>query len=209
MQNLVNKIYKPKQMDKFKKVSRFEFEQRDIRQKLDTADIYLKIEEISAALHKQGIEIEPVKDAEEQMVNMVIEDRKHINVSLMELEYLRRQNALAKGSLIEKARKVIFGAAVSPEEALENQNIKVTVEPDPAQEEKLSSIMSIVNDLREKLTPNEKAAPVEEEKTEEKEMKIKFPVEGSKNAPTESTIFSKPAGTPTLEKIYSEAYSGE
>lgn len=174
MQNLVNKVYKPKQMDKFKKVSRFEFEQRDVRNKLDTADIYMQLNQIMEALEKQGIVVEEIQNAEEQMIEMVIEDRKAVTVDLMDLEYYRRQLALEKGSLVEKARKLFFGPPISSEEALEKQNIKVTVEPDLAQEEKLSSIMSVVNDLKEKLTPNEKAAPVEEQKEEE----VNSPVEG-------------------------------
>lgn len=147
MQKLVNEVYKAKQIDKLKKVSRFEFEQRDIRNKLDTADIYMKLEKITEALEKQGIAVAEIDHAEEQMVEMVIEDRQRFAIDLMEFEYKRRQEALNKGSLVEKARKLIFGAAVSPEEALANSEIKVTVEPDKENAEKISKVLNMVSKL--------------------------------------------------------------
>lgn len=163
MQKLVDKVYKPKQMDKIRKVSRFEFEQRDVRNKLDVADIYLQLGQITDALEAKGIVLATNANNEEDMIQMVIEDRRAVSGDLTQLEYFRRQTALEKGSLIEKARKLFFGAAVSPEEELANKEIKLTVEPDPAQEAKLSAIIGSISKLTENLLkPTEEPAPKKE-----------------------------------------------
>lgn len=116
MQEIVSKIYQAKKLDKFRTVSRFQYEQRDVRNRLDVADLYIQLNQILDALEKQGIKVEeiPKEEKEIMMQEMVREDRSSIQAQLLELEYLRRTESYKKGSVSEKMRRLIFGDPAIP-----------------------------------------------------------------------------------------------
>lgn len=150
MQQLVNQVYKPKQLDKLKVVSRFEFEQRDVRHKLDMADVYLQLEQITKALEGQGLDLEEIPNRDDVLIQMVKEDRKSTEIDLMDLEYSRRQNSLKNGSLVEKARSFIFGSPMTAKERLAAKELKVTVEPSEEQNKLMEELHAAVAKLTQK-----------------------------------------------------------
>ena len=114
MQGLVDRIYKRKRFDKIKPITRYEYEQRDVRTKLDIADIYLKLEEISKSLATQNIDIQPVENKENLIVEIVDEDRRSMVLDLEEVKYKERMKAYEDGKLTERLRRLFSGDPVSP-----------------------------------------------------------------------------------------------
>lgn len=145
MQQLVNKIYRPKMLDKVRPVSRFEYEQKDVRHKLDIADIYLQLGQIQAALEKQGItlEVPQLEEQEGKVVEMVLEDRKAIEIDLLELAYQRRIEAHDNGAVTEKMRRFLFGEPKAP--IIYQDEIQVPVSNETEKEEKYRKIMETIN----------------------------------------------------------------
>lgn len=116
IQNMVNRIYQRKRFDKIKPVSKFEYEQKEVRHKLDIADIYIQIAEIKDALEKQDIKLEEksVREKEETIISMVQEDRKSTSVDLEILKYQERMEAYDKGSVYESLRRLFSGEPTFP-----------------------------------------------------------------------------------------------
>lgn len=123
MQKLVNQIYVGKKIDKFKPVTRFEYEQRDIRQRLDMADVYTEIMNIQKALQTIGLEVETEKTQKEHenyIIELVKEDRLDVKQELLELDYYNRLDNYNKGSLKEKIRVKLFGLPDFPNQELDD-----------------------------------------------------------------------------------------
>lgn len=114
MQKMVNRIYRKKRFDKFKTVSRFEYEQRDVRTKLDIADIYIRLDMILNALEEKDIEVKELDNAEDVMVQMVKEDRLAAKVDIEEVKYQERVKAYEDGKIIEYIRRLFTGDPTSP-----------------------------------------------------------------------------------------------
>lgn len=113
---MVNSIYKRKRFDKIKPVSRFEYEQKEIRSKLDIANLYVQLEEIKEALADQGIEVkeESTRKKEALLVLMVEEDRKSVETDLEILKYHERIEAYENGSIYESLRRLFRGYPTFP-----------------------------------------------------------------------------------------------
>lgn len=134
MQNLVDKIYKGERRDKITPLSKFEFEQRDIRNKLDLADIYLQLEQIKTALAISNIVIEPFSEQERAIVEMVQEDRKNFQVEMETLKYEKKMAGYKNGSLLERGRRMFYGIPQHPN-AKTNRDGKMVVEVDATKEQ--------------------------------------------------------------------------
>ena len=153
MQEIVSKIYQAKKLDKFKTVSRFQYEQRDIRNRLDVADLYIQLNQILDALEKQGIKVEEISKEEKEimMQEMVREDRSSIQAQLLELEYLRRTESYKKGSVAEKMRRLIFGDPAVPETlATEAKPAPVVVAPSMTKKEQEERLAMIAEAMKKK-----------------------------------------------------------
>lgn len=108
MQELVNKIYVPKPFDSVTPISRLEFEQRDIRSKLDTADIYLKLTQMENALKEKGIALEPIPEHEDTILDMVMEERKAFQID-WELQKRKMRQTPLKARLLQNFKRKFYG----------------------------------------------------------------------------------------------------
>lgn len=108
MQELVNKIYSPKPLDSIAPISRLEFEQRDIRSKLDTADIYLKLTQMENALKENGIALEPTPEHEDTILDMVLEERKAFQID-WELQKRKMRQTPLKARLLQNFKRKLYG----------------------------------------------------------------------------------------------------
>ena len=108
MQELVNKIYSPKPLDSIAPISRLEFEQRDIRSKLDTADIYLKLTQMENALKEKGIALEPIPEHEDTILDMVMEERKAFQID-WELQKRKMRQTPLKARLLQNFKRKFYG----------------------------------------------------------------------------------------------------
>lgn len=143
MQHLVNKVYKGKTLDKLKTVSKFEYEQKDIRHKLDLADIYLQLNQIQEALSNHGVVVEQTEKQEEKIVEMVVEDRRAIDIELLELAYQRRMEAYEQGAVSEKLRRFFFGQPKAP--VVYEEEVSVPVESEADKQVKIDKLMKSIN----------------------------------------------------------------
>lgn len=161
MQEIVSKIYQAKKLDKFKTVSRFQYEQRDIRNRLDVADLYIQLNQILDALEKQGIKVEEISKEEKEimMQEMVREDRSSIQAQLLELEYLRRTESYKKGSVAEKMRRLIFGDPAIPNALATEAKPTPVVAPAMTKKEQDERLAMIAEAMKKK---NETVAPAGE-----------------------------------------------
>ena len=108
MQELVNKIYSPKPLDSIAPISRLEFEQRDIRSKLDTADIYLKLTQMENTLKEDGIALEPIPEHEDTILDMVMEERKAFQID-WELQKRKMRQTPLKARLLQNFKRKFYG----------------------------------------------------------------------------------------------------
>jgi len=161
MQEIVSKIYQAKKLDKFRTVSRFQYEQRDVRNRLDVADLYIQLNQILDALEKQGIKVEEISKEEKEimMQEMVREDRSSIQAQLLELEYLRRTESYKKGSVAEKMRRLIFGDPAIPNTLATEAKSAPAVVPSMTKKEQDERLAMIAEAMKKK---TETAAPAGE-----------------------------------------------
>ena len=108
MQELVNKIYSPKPLDSIAPISRLEFEQRDIRSKLDTPDIYLKLTQMENTLKENGIALEPIPEHEDTILDMVMEERKAFQID-WELQKRKMRQTPLKARLLQNFKRKFYG----------------------------------------------------------------------------------------------------
>ena len=134
MQHLVDKLYTMKKTDKFKRISRFEFEQRDIRTKLDLADIYLQLEQIKITLKANKMDIPEFEQHEKAILEMVEEERKEFSKDMEELKQKAKQEGNAFSRYLKNIKAPSFPA--------KKEKIVVEVEPAPAQEAAIRTILS-------------------------------------------------------------------
>ncbi len=141
MQNLVNKIYAGDRKDRYRPLTRFEFEQRDVRNKLDLADIYIQLEQIKQLLAENNMTIEPFSEQEAAIVEMVQEDRKTFAFEMETLEYERKMASYKNGSVKERIRRLLYGMPTPPKQT----DVTVRMEPTPEQKEVMDTILKTVS----------------------------------------------------------------
>ena len=106
MQHLVERLYEGDFDDLRKTVSRFEYETREARNKLDIAELYIELNRLKAVMKDAGIEV-PKVDAQEREKDLIIvtqEDHKNMEETLSEsIEYHYMTQKEKKG-LFRKAK---------------------------------------------------------------------------------------------------------
>ena len=157
MQNLVNKIYAGDTKDRYRPLTRFEFEQRDVRNKLDLADIYIQLEQIKQLLADNNMTIEPFSEQEAAIIEMVQEDRKTFAFEMETLEYERKMASYKKGSVKERIRRLLYGTPTSPKQA----DVTVRMEPTPEQKEVMDTILKTVSKTPAATVPADDPLPTE------------------------------------------------
>lgn len=94
MKNIIERIYIKNSDNLFKNVNKFEYEVRELTNKKDTAELFIRVASILTALEKEGIKVElPPEDKLEEMINEAIEeDREQINVDIADSLFEARQD---------------------------------------------------------------------------------------------------------------------
>lgn len=105
MQHLVERLYEGDFDDLRRTVSRFEYETREARNKLDIAELYIELNRIKGILKDAGIDI-PKVDADEREKDLIIvtqEDHRNMEESLAE--------SIQYNYMLEKEKKGLFKKA--------------------------------------------------------------------------------------------------
>ena len=160
MQKMVDKIYKQRKLDKIRPVTQYEYQQREIRTRLDVADIYSRLINIYTALEESGIKIETDGTDETLLVDMVEEDLLSAEIDFEQKKYEKRVEAYEKGSIIEYVRRLFTGQPIVPlfdmdtEESIEEIKVpqsvnqarkaKVEVEKKNEEEERIVNLLKSV-----------------------------------------------------------------
>lgn len=94
MKTIIERIYIKNSDNLFKNVNKFEYEVRELTNKKDTAELFIRVASILTALEKEGIKVEfPHEDKLEEMINEAIEeDREQINVDIADSLFEARQD---------------------------------------------------------------------------------------------------------------------
>lgn len=133
MQKMVDKLYKKRKLDKLKLVSQYEYKQREIRTRLDVADIYSRLINIYEALEQHGVEVSLDSTPEDLLVDMVEEDLLSAEMDFEQKKYQERIEAYEKGSIVEYVRRLFTGEPVVPlfdvetKETVENVKVPQSV----------------------------------------------------------------------------------
>lgn len=175
MQKMIDELYKKKKLDKITPVTQYEYKQREIRTRLDIADIYNRLIEVYAALEEKGIEINTGGAENDTLVSMVKEDLLSTEIDFAEKKYQERVEAYENGSIIEYIRRLFSGQPLVPlfdaeEDVLKrskpkvskkvNQKRQAKIEVDTKNEEE-DRILEILKSVEKrggvaKATPDEK-----------------------------------------------------
>lgn len=94
MKNIIDRMYIKNSDNLFKNVNKFEYEVRELTNKKDTAELFIRVASILTALEKEGIKVEfPPENQLEEMINEAIEaDREQINVDIADSLFEARQD---------------------------------------------------------------------------------------------------------------------
>lgn len=94
MKNIIDRMYIKNSDNLFKNVNKFEYEVRELTNKKDTAELFIRVASILTALEKEGIKVEfPPENELEEMINETIEeDREQINVDIADSLFEARQD---------------------------------------------------------------------------------------------------------------------
>lgn len=94
MKNIIDRMYIKNSDNLFKNVNKFEYEVRELTNKKDTAELFIRVASILTALEKEGIKVEfPPENQLEEMINQAIEeDREQINIDIADSLFEARQD---------------------------------------------------------------------------------------------------------------------
>lgn len=94
MKNIIDRMYIKNSDNLFKNVNKFEYEVRELTNKKDTAELFIRVASILTALEKEGIKVEfPPENQLEEMINKAIEeDREQINIDIADSLFEARQD---------------------------------------------------------------------------------------------------------------------
>lgn len=162
MQKMVDKLYKQKRLDKLRPVTQYEYKQREVRTRLDIADIYSRLLSVYEALEDSGIEINTEGAEEGLLVDMVEEDLLSAEMDFEQKKYQERMEAYERGSVIEYIRRLFTGQPVVPlfdmdtekpvkeikvpEPINQARKAKVDVDKKNAEEERILNLLKSVED---------------------------------------------------------------
>lgn len=132
MQKMVDKLYKQKRLDKLRPVTQYEYKQREVRTRLDIADIYSRLLSVYEALEDNGIAINTEGAEEALLVDMVEEDLLSAEMDFEQKKYQERMEAYERGSVIEYIRRLFTGQPVVPLFDMETEKtVKEVKVPEP------------------------------------------------------------------------------
>lgn len=107
MQHLVEEIYRGDFSDVGKTVSRYEFEMRDTRNKIDIGELYIELNLMKTALENAGIQLpqEPTAKREDNLVDILQEDRRNMEEWLAEELHIQHMMAKEKKGLLARFKR--------------------------------------------------------------------------------------------------------